>query len=69
VRTHVVAAGLEITPVEAVADAAWDAVHGERLHTLVGKTARRLAFLSRWLPGVLRRQLGKGGLGRKPRAR
>jgi len=31
-------------------------VHGDRLHTLVGKTAKRLGFASRWLPGKLRKQ-------------
>lgn len=57
IRTRVVSAGLEITPVSDVAEAAWAAVHGEKLHTLVGKTARRLAFASRWMPGSLRRQM------------
>lgn len=56
IRQRVTAAGLEITPVEDVAQAAWDAVHGDRLHTLVGKTAKRLGFASRWLPGKLRKQ-------------
>ena len=36
-------AGLEFTPVERVAQAAWDAVHGRSTHTLVGPTAHRLA--------------------------
>ena len=49
-------AGLEITPVAEVADAAWAAVHGDALHTRVGKTAHRLAFASRWLPGRLRKE-------------
>lgn len=57
IRTRVRGAGLEITPVGAVADAAWAAVHGEKLHTLVGKTARRLTFISRWMPGALRKQM------------
>lgn len=57
IRTRVRGAGLEITPVGAVAEAAWAAVHGEKLHTLVGKTARRLAFVSRWVPGTLRKQM------------
>ncbi len=57
IRTHVRGAGLEITPVTDVAEAAWAAVHGEKLHTLVGKTARRLAFASRWMPGALRKQM------------
>jgi NAD(P)-dependent dehydrogenase (short-subunit alcohol dehydrogenase family) len=56
IRGRVQEAGLEITPVLAVAQAAWDAVHGERLHTLVGKTARSLAFGARWLPGKVRKQ-------------
>jgi NAD(P)-dependent dehydrogenase (short-subunit alcohol dehydrogenase family) len=62
VRETVVEAGLEFTPVEVVAEAAWAAVHGDRLHTLVGKTARRLAFASRWMPGGLRKRmrLGRG---------
>lgn len=62
VRETVVEAGLEFTPVEVVAEAAWAAVHGERVHTLVGKTARRLAFASRWMPGAVRKRmrLGRG---------
>ncbi|MAY20243.1 MAG: short-chain dehydrogenase, partial [Erythrobacteraceae bacterium] len=39
-----------------VAKAAWDAVHGERLHTTVGKTAKRLNFAKRWMPGSVRKQ-------------
>ena len=56
IRGRVHGAGLEISPVSDVADAAWAAVHGEKLHTLVGKTARKLAFAARWLPGRLRQQ-------------
>ena len=56
IRGRVRDAGLEISPVSDVADAAWAAVHGEKLHTLVGKTARQLAFAARWLPGRLRKQ-------------
>lgn len=55
IRDRVKAAGLEITPVGKVAEAAWAAVHGERLHTLVGQTAQRLAFGSRWMPGRVRK--------------
>jgi NADP-dependent 3-hydroxy acid dehydrogenase YdfG len=60
VRETVVEAGLEFTPVEVVAEAAWAAVHGERVHTLVGKTARRLAFASRWMPGAVRKRMRAG---------
>ena len=56
IRGRVKDAGLEISPVSDVAEAAWKAVHGEKLHTLVGKTARRLAFAARWLPGQVRKQ-------------
>jgi NAD(P)-dependent dehydrogenase (short-subunit alcohol dehydrogenase family) len=56
-RERVRASGLEFTPVEQVAEAVWAAVHGERVHVLVGKTARRLAFAARWMPGRLRRDL------------
>lgn len=56
-REGVTDAGLEFTPVEAVAQAAWDAVHGERLHVPVGKTAKSLAFMARWAPGMLRKRV------------
>jgi NAD(P)-dependent dehydrogenase (short-subunit alcohol dehydrogenase family) len=56
IRGRVQEAGLEITPPLAVAQAAWDAVHGNKLHTLIGKTARSLAFGARWLPGKVRKQ-------------
>ena len=56
IRSRVTDAGLEITPVEEVAKAAWDAVHGEKLHTLVGKTAKKIAFGARWMPGRIRQQ-------------
>lgn len=56
IRGRVQEAGLEISPVTDVANAAWAAVHGEKLHTLVGKTARQLAFAARWMPGKIRKQ-------------
>ena len=63
VRDTVIGAGLEITPVAEVAEAAWAAVHGKQTHVVVGKTARRVKFMTRWLPGMARRglarQLGK----------
>ena len=52
-RERVIAAGLEFTPVEVVAQAAWDAVHGTKVHTVVGKTAKKLAFAAKWMPGRL----------------
>jgi len=56
IRSRVTEAGLEITPVTDVAEAAWNAVHGTTLHNRVGKTANRLAFAARWMPGRLRKQ-------------
>ncbi|MBU2587894.1 MAG: SDR family oxidoreductase [Alphaproteobacteria bacterium] len=61
IRARVTAAGLEITPVEEVAQAIWNAVHGDEVHYLVGKTARQLAFAKRWMPGKLRRQQRSAG--------
>jgi len=56
VRDTVTAAGLEITPVEEVAETIWNAVHGDDLHYLVGKTAKQLNFAKRWMPGRIRKQ-------------
>ncbi len=56
-RDRVIAAGFEFTPVEQVAQAVWDAIHGQKVHIPVGKTARRLAFAMRWMPGRLRKQM------------
>ncbi len=60
VRERVAAAGLEFTPVERVAEAAWAAVQGDMVHTVVGKTAERMKFAARWMPEKLRRQMGRG---------
>lgn len=56
IRDRVLPSGLEISPVTDVAEAAWTAVHGQRLHTLVGKTARSAAFAARFLPGMMRKR-------------
>lgn len=56
VRSRVKAAGLEITPVAEVAETVWEAVHGDDLHYLVGKTAKKLNFAKRWMPGRIRKQ-------------
>jgi NAD(P)-dependent dehydrogenase (short-subunit alcohol dehydrogenase family) len=54
VRETVREAGLEFTPLEEVAQKAWDAVHGKNVHMLVGKTARRLSFAVRWMPWLIK---------------
>lgn len=62
-REAVVEAGLELTPVEDVAQAAWDAVHGPGLHAVIGKTAKRLTFGARWTPGRVRKMMRARVLG------
>lgn len=52
-------AGMEISPVSLVAEAAWAAVHGTAVHVRVGKTAHRAWFVTRWAPGLFRKR-GKG---------
>ena len=60
IRETVTAAGLELTNVDQVAEAAWAAVHGDKVHTYVGKTADRMAFAARWMPGKLRKMMRRG---------
>ena len=56
IREGVVAAGLEFTPVEEVAEAAWRAVTSADLHHVVGKSARRMRLMAKWAPGYLRKR-------------
>ncbi len=58
-REAVRARGLEFTPVTQVAEAVWLAAHGSKRHVLVGKTARRMAFILRWAPGLMSRMARK----------
>jgi NADP-dependent 3-hydroxy acid dehydrogenase YdfG len=57
VRQSVLDSGLEITPVDRVAEAAWAAVQGKNTHTMVGKTAKDVGFLINWAPWLVRRRL------------
>ena len=50
-------AGIVVSPVEIIGPAAWNAVHGDKVHTTVNKTAKDLAFAARWFPGRLRKQM------------
>ena len=61
IRENVKQAGLEITPVIEVAEAAWNAVHANKLHTLVGKSAKSMGFAARWMPGRLRKSVKNNG--------
>jgi NAD(P)-dependent dehydrogenase (short-subunit alcohol dehydrogenase family) len=60
IRETVTGRGLELSSAEDVAEAAWAAVHGDRVHTYVGPTAKRMAFAARWMPGRLRKMM-RGG--------
>lgn len=63
-RNRLAASGFEIVPVERVAEAAWQAVHGDQVHVTVGKMAKRLSRLARWFPGLIAKQSKKvDGLG------
>jgi NAD(P)-dependent dehydrogenase (short-subunit alcohol dehydrogenase family) len=56
IRDAVIEAGLEFTPVEEVADAAWNCMSSDKLHHVVGKTARKMRFMAKWAPNMLRRR-------------
>ena len=56
-KEKLLAAGIEVSPVEIIGQAAWDAVHGDKVHTTVNKTAKQLAFAARWFPGRLRKRM------------
>ncbi len=58
-RDSVIAAGLGFTPVGEVAAAAWNAVHGNKLHTPVGKVARQMRLAALFAPGYLRKRSRK----------
>ncbi|UZK64922.1 SDR family oxidoreductase [Sphingomonas sp. M1-B02] len=56
VRESVRGAGLEITPVDEVVRTVWSILEKRRdVHTRVGKTAHRLWFMAKWMPGTLRK--------------
>ncbi|QJB70029.1 SDR family oxidoreductase [Parasphingorhabdus halotolerans] len=50
------AAGVMVSPVSIIGPAAWEAVHGDKVHKPVNKMAKQLAFAARWMPGRLRKQ-------------
>ena len=58
-RESVIKAGMEFTPVEVAAQVVWDAVHDKKVHHLVGKTARQMAFAAKWMPGKMRERSRK----------
>lgn len=55
-RDNVIDAKVGFIPVEDVAEAAWKAVQGDKIHTMIGKTAKQLSFMARFAPGLVRRR-------------
>jgi len=53
------AGGAKIYPVSLAAEKAWDAAHGADIHYMVGDEAERARFMSRWMPGFVRKQVRK----------
>jgi NAD(P)-dependent dehydrogenase (short-subunit alcohol dehydrogenase family) len=56
IRDTVVEAGLEFTPVEVVAETAYASMISGETHHLVGKTARKMKFVAKWMPGHLKKR-------------
>ena len=52
-------AGQKVYPVSLAAQRAWDAAHGDDIHYMAGKDAERAKFLTRWMPGLIRKQVRK----------
>lgn len=63
VKETLVEAGVEVSPVSSVPKVVWEAVHGDKLDYTVGKTASRLLFLKRWMPGRVRKEMRSQGIG------
>jgi NAD(P)-dependent dehydrogenase (short-subunit alcohol dehydrogenase family) len=49
--------GMNVYPVSMAAERAWDAAHGEDIHYMVGKDAEQARFMTRWLPGAIRKRV------------
>jgi len=62
-KDTLVDAGVEVSPVSTVPKVVWEAVHGDKLDYTVGKTAGRLLFLKRWMPGRVRKEMRSQGIG------
>jgi NAD(P)-dependent dehydrogenase (short-subunit alcohol dehydrogenase family) len=55
-RDAIAGSGRVLLPVEDVAQAAWDAVHGTRMHTIVGKAVKKMDLAARFAPGYMRKK-------------
>lgn len=52
--------GMNVYPVSMAAERAWDAAHGKDVHYMVGKDAEQAKFMTRWLPGAIRKRVRQG---------
>ncbi|MCR9268401.1 MAG: SDR family oxidoreductase [Hyphomonadaceae bacterium] len=50
----------EVYPVSLAAETAWEAAHGKDVHYMAGKLAKRARFVSRFLPGMMKKQILQG---------
>lgn len=55
-REAIAGSGRVLIPVEEVAEAAWNAVHGTRMHTIVGKAVKKMELAARFAPGYMRKK-------------
>ena len=62
-KEQLIDAGVEVNPVSIVPEVVWNAVHGKELHYTVGKMAKRLRFMHRFAPGMVRKEMRKQGIG------
>lgn len=53
IRDRIKSANVPITDVDEVAETVWKAVHGKKLHYLVGGAARKISLVARWAPHLL----------------
>ncbi len=62
-KETLIESGVEVSPVDIVPEVVWRAVHGTDLHYTVGKMAKRLRRMRRWLPGLVRKDMRNNGVG------
>ncbi|MEO9463597.1 MAG: SDR family oxidoreductase [Marinomonas sp.] len=62
-KEQLVEQGVEVNSVAIVPEVVWRAVHGNDVHYTVGKMAKRLRFMQRWAPGLVRKEMRKTGMG------
>jgi short-subunit dehydrogenase len=53
IRERIKAANIPITDVNQVAETVWKAIHGNKVHHLVGSPARKISLVARWAPHLL----------------